>query len=110
MNKGIVIKHNANQKYTSDAMSAAIFRKLCQDAKVECQDFNNNSNIVGGSTLGNISNTQLSLNTVDIGLAQLAMHSAYETAGCKDYQQLVDAMTYFYQHTLVIEDENVKYL
>lgn len=107
MNQGIVIKHNANQKYTSDAMSAALFRMICKNAGVPYQDFHNHSNVLGGSTLGNISNTQFSLNTVDIGLAQLAMHSSYETAGSKDLEYLVMAMIYFYNHTAIIKNNCV---
>lgn len=108
MNEGIVVKHNANQKYTSDAISVAIFKTLCKKAGVPCQDFVNNSNVLGGSTLGNIANTHISLNTVDIGLAQLAMHSAYETAGSKDFNFLVDVITYFYNHTIKVEDNILK--
>ena len=80
LNKGIVIKFNANQKYCTDAVSAAIFKELCTKAGVPYQTFVNRSDIAGGSTLGNISNTQVPMNTVDIGLPQLAMHSPYETA------------------------------
>lgn len=100
MNKGIVIKHNANQKYTSDAVSVAVFKHLCDQSNVPYQDYHNNSNQPGGSTLGNISNTQISLNTVDIGLAQLGMHSAFETAGSKDLDHLIKAITYFYNHMI----------
>ena len=71
---------NANQKYCTDAVSAAMFRDICKQANVPVQTFTNRSDIAGGSTLGNISNTQVALNTVDIGLPQLAMHSPYETA------------------------------
>lgn len=83
MNEGIVIKYNANQKYTTDAVSAAIFRAICKKAGVPCQTFANRSDMAGGSTLGNISNAHVALNTVDIGLPQLAMHSPYETAGVR---------------------------
>ena len=86
LNKGIVIKFNANQKYC-----AAIFKELCTKAGVPYQTFVNRSDIAGGSTLGNISNTQVPMNTVDIGLPQLAMHSPYETAGVKDTEYLVRA-------------------
>ena len=89
LNKGIVIKFNANQKYCTDAVSAAIFKELCTKAGVPYQTFVNRSDIAGGSTLGNISNTQVPMNTVDIGLPQLAMHSPYETAGVKDTEYLV---------------------
>lgn len=83
MNGGVVIKHNANQKYTTDAVSDAIFAEICAKAGVPVQHFANRSDILGGSTLGNLSNAHLSMNTVDIGLAQLAMHSSYETAGLR---------------------------
>ena len=91
MNGGIVIKYSANQKYTTDAVSGGIFRSLCRRAGVPCQIFTNRSDMLGGSTLGNISGTQVALNTVDIGLPQLAMHSPYETAGAKDTAYLVEA-------------------
>ena len=84
LNEGIVIKHNANQKYTTDAASSAIFQKMCEEKNVPYQHFVNRSDVAGGSTLGNIANTHVSLNTVDIGMAQLAMHSSYETAGVLD--------------------------
>ena len=93
LNKGIVIKFNANQKYCTDAVSAAEFKELCAKADVPYQIFVNRSDIAGGSTLGNISNTQVPMNTVDIGLPQLAMHSPYETAGVKDTEYLVRAAT-----------------
>ena len=96
MNEGIVIKYNANQKYTTDAVSAALFKLVCEDAGVPTQYYANRADMPGGSTLGNISNTQVSLNTVDIGLAQLAMHSSFETAGAKDTEYMVKALTAFY--------------
>ena len=100
MNGGIVIKHNANQRYTTDSVSAAIFETVCRRAGVPFQHYTNRPDIAGGSTLGNIANTQVSLNTVDIGLPQLAMHSSYETAGVKDLGYLVDAMAVFFSASL----------
>lgn len=88
MNGGIVIKFNANQKYTTDAVSAARFKALCNKAGVPFQTFTNRSDMAGGSTLGNISTQQVAVSTVDIGLAQLAMHSPYETAGSRDPEYL----------------------
>lgn len=96
MNEGIVIKSHAGQKYTSDAISSAAFKELCERAKVPAQYFANRSDMAGGSTLGNIAMTQVSMNCVDIGLAQLAMHSACETAGVKDTWYLIQAMKEFY--------------
>ena len=92
MNRGVVIKHNANQKYTTDAVSSACFTLLCEKAGVPVQHFVNRSDLPGGSTLGNISNTHVSMDTVDIGLAQLAMHSVYETAGTKDLEYLIKSL------------------
>ncbi len=97
MNGGVVIKHNANQKYTTDAVSDAIFAEICAKAGVPVQHFANRSDVVGGSTLGNIANAHVSMNTVDVGLAQLAMHSSYETAGCADVAYMIRALTAFYQ-------------
>ena len=96
LNEGIVIKFNANQKYCTDGVSAAMFKSLCKKAGVPYQTFTNRSDILGGSTLGNISNTKVALNTVDIGLPQLAMHSPYETAGVKDTWYLIQAVEKFY--------------
>ena len=92
LNGGIVIKYNANQKYCTDGVSAAIFKDICDRAEVPYQTFVNRSDMAGGSTLGNISNTQVPVKTVDIGLAQLAMHSVYETTGTKDTESLAKAV------------------
>ena len=91
INGGVVIKYSANQKYTTDAVSGAVFRKICRAAGVPYQTFANRSDQPGGSTLGNLSSLQVALSTVDVGLAQLAMHSAYETAGSKDTLWLAEA-------------------
>ncbi len=96
MNEGIVIKSHAGQKYTSDAVSIAIFRGICEKAGVPVQFFANRSDEAGGSTLGNISSTKVSMNAVDIGFAQLAMHSSYETAGIRDTRYMIQAMEEFY--------------
>ncbi len=100
MNGGIVIKYNADQKYTSDAVSAGIFRTICEEAGVPVQSFTNRSDIAGGSTLGNLSNSHVALNTVDIGLPQLAMHSPYETAGVKDTCWLITAAERFFSSSI----------
>ncbi|MBQ7534208.1 MAG: M18 family aminopeptidase [Stomatobaculum sp.] len=96
MNRGIVIKHNASQKYTTDGVSAALMRMMLKKAGLKYQEFLNRSDMAGGSTLGNISGNQVALKTVDIGLPQLAMHSPYETAGTRDLMDLVTAAEQFY--------------
>ena len=84
MNGGVVVKYAANQKYTTDGVSGALFRAYCEAAGVPWQTFVNRSDMQGGSTLGNISLSQVSVYSVDVGLPQLSMHSSYETAGTYD--------------------------
>ncbi|MBR4671251.1 MAG: M18 family aminopeptidase [Butyrivibrio sp.] len=98
MNKGIVIKYNANQKYTTDAVSAAFFKVICEKAQVPFQSYTNRSDIAGGATLGNKTTVQVSVDAVDIGLAQLAMHSPYESAGSLDPEYMVKASKAFYEY------------
>ena len=97
MNKGVVIKFNANQKYTTDGVSEAVFHHICEKAGVPVQHYANRSDLAGGGTLGNISGRHVSVNTLDIGLAQLAMHSCYETAGTRDVAYMVNGMRSFYE-------------
>lgn len=92
MNKGVVIKFNANQHYATDGRSCAVFRAICADAGVPVQVMANRSDLPGGSTLGCIAGTLVPVSTVDIGLAQLAMHAAWETMGTADCGYLADAM------------------
>ena len=107
MNKGIVIKFNASQSYSSDSFSSSIFMKICDKVDVPYQIFTNKSGTPGGGTLGNLSIGQVSVNTVDIGLAQLAMHSSFETAGTKDNEYMLLAIKEFYDSYLSYENGNV---
>ena len=96
MNGGIVLKFHAGQLYTTDGVSGAFVKKICRDYDIPLQTFVNRADMRGGSTLGNIANTQLSISTADIGLAQLAMHSSCETAGTRDLAYLVKFSRMFY--------------
>ena len=96
MNGGVVIKYNANRRYATDGASAAYFKALCARAGVPVQTYANRSDLAGGSTLGSIAETNVPVPTVDIGLAQLAMHAAYETAGSADLAYLVRAVTEYF--------------
>ncbi len=107
MNKGVVIKGNANQKYTTDCVSNAIFKAICEQANVPYQHYFNRSDMPGGSTLGNLSSRHISVRTVDIGLAQLAMHSSYETAGVLDAQFMSDACKAFYETSLMMDESEI---
>ncbi len=97
LNGGIVIKYHGSQKYTTDAVSAAVMKEICKRAEVPWQTYANRSDIAGGSTLGNLSAAQVPVRTADIGLPQLAMHSAYETAGARDVEYMIRAMECFYK-------------
>lgn len=108
MNKGIVIKHNANMRYTTDALSEAITIEIMNKANLKYQHYTNRSDIRGGSTLGAISSSHLSIPSVDIGLAQLAMHSNYETAGAKDFKDLIEFSKCFYNFNIIIDKEKIK--
>lgn len=102
LNGGVVVKFNAAQKYTSDGVSQAVFEEICRRADVPVQRFANRSDIPGGSTLGNIANTHASMITVDIGLAQLSMHAANESAGAYDLAHMIRAMRAFHETEVVI--------
>ena len=104
---GVVIKFNASQRYTTDGVSAAIFRKVCAIAGVKTQTYCNRADIPGGSTLGHISLTHVSVPTVDIGLAQLAMHSSFETAAISDALALEAAMAAYYGKSLCVGADGI---
>ncbi len=107
MNGGIVIKWNANQKYATDGVSDALLRTVCERIGAKTQRYYNRADMLGGSTLGSISNTKVSLPTVDIGLAQLAMHSANETAGAEDVQIMINALTEFFSTSIEKRGEKI---
>lgn len=99
LNGGVVLKYNAGQKYTTDAVSGAVFREVCRAVDVPVQRYSNRADLPGGSTLGNISSAHLSIPSVDIGLPQLAMHAAYEVAGSRDTALLVRAMAEYFSRS-----------
>ncbi len=86
---GVLLKYSASQKYTTDAISTGVVRTMAERAGVPVQVFTNHSDIQGGSTLGNLSQHQIPFLTADIGAAQLAMHSPYETVGARDVEAMV---------------------
>jgi Aspartyl aminopeptidase len=97
LNGGIVLKYHGGQKYATDAYSAAVVKKLCKEQNIPYQIYTNRSDIAGGSTLGNLLMAQVSVPAADIGLPQLAMHSAYETGGTKDITYMVKLAKAFYR-------------
>lgn len=102
---GVIIKHSP--RYATDGMSSAVFSEICRKAGVPVQHYSNRPDQTGGSTLGNIANTKTGISTVDIGMAQLAMHSCFETAACADVGHLIRAVEAFYNTVLKAEKDAV---
>ena len=96
LGSGIVIKHHANQNYTTDGLSSAVLKNILSKNGVDYCDFYMRSDMPCGGTLGAISSSQLSINSVDVGIAQLAMHSAAETFALKDYETMTKGLTAFF--------------
>ena len=93
---GVLLKYNARQTYTTSGFTAAAFMALCEKAGVPVQVFANRADVKGGRTLGNLLGHQISMPMLDIGLAQLAMHSAMETASCADAEAMARVCALFY--------------
>ena len=110
VNGGVVLKFNANLRYSTDGVAAAIFRKVCQKAGVAVQTYCNRADMPGGSTLGNISLSHVSVPTADIGLPQLAMHSCYETAGVQDALDLEKVVAAYYAGSLEVSGDEYRFV
>ena len=104
---GVVVKYNANQRYTTDSVSDGIFRILASRVGAKLQSFSNRADMVGGSTLGSIANTKVSIYTIDIGLPQLAMHSANETAAVSDIDDMVKILAELYSSSLEKQGDEI---
>ncbi|MFI3329210.1 MAG: M18 family aminopeptidase [bacterium] len=109
LNKGVTIKYNANQRYTTDGFSASVFKTICEKANVAHQSIANRSDVRGGSTLGNISVSQVSCNSVDIGLPQFAMHSSAELSGTKDLTDLVKLTEVYFNTNITIKETEITF-
>ena len=109
LNKGILLKFNSNMAYTSDAFTSAFVKTLCKDNNIPYQVFFNRSDVRGGSTLGNISISQESILTADIGMPQLAMHSSFETIGSEDTKHMFNLMSCFYKTVFKIDNDKITF-
>ena len=105
---GVAIKHNANQRYTTDAVSEAVVRILADRCGVKLQSYSNRADIPGGSTLGSIANTKVGVSTVDIGIPQLAMHSASETSAACDIRSMISLLTELYSSSVSFDRDEIK--
>ncbi|MDD6436204.1 MAG: M18 family aminopeptidase [Clostridiales bacterium] len=105
LNKGVVVKHSP--RYATCGVAEGLFACICERAGVPLQSYANRPDLPGGATLGNIADTKLPVNTVDIGIAQLAMHSAYETMGAKDIDYMIEAMRAVYESEIVTSEDQI---
>ncbi len=105
LGNGVVLKYNANQKYTTDALSAAYVNLLAKKAKINLQPYVNRSDIPGGSTLGALLLSQVAIHSADIGLPQLSMHSSLEICASKDLADMINLIKTFYASNLKISDD-----
>ncbi len=108
LNGGIVIKHSSQERYSTDSISDAIFRTICERAGVSVQRYYNRADMLGGTTLGPLSSTKVSVHTIDIGFAQLSMHSSVETAGANDYSDMVKVLTLYYESALDNKGDTIR--
>lgn len=97
LNKGVAVKYNANFSYTTDALSAGIIKSLAKNKNIALQTFVNRSDVGGGSTIGPLSAKHLPINSVDVGIPMLAMHSVRELCGVEDLWSLKELLRYFFQ-------------
>ncbi len=107
LGQGVVVKYNANQRYTTDAVSDAVFSTLANRSGARLQKYSNRADMVGGSTLGSIANTRVSVSTIDIGLPQLAMHSATETGAIADIDDMIKVLTELYSSGIEKQGNNI---
>lgn len=97
INGGPAIKLAANQAYTTDSFSAAVYQGICKSIDVNLQKFANRSDAKGGSTIGPISSSQLDIASVDIGNPILGMHSIRELGGVYDHYNVYKSFKEFYR-------------
>lgn len=101
LNRGVVIKTSASPAYVTDSVSNALLQQLCRNSQTPYQLYADRSDTPGGSTLAAIMSTHVAARAVDIGLAQLAMHSVCETAGSADIDYLISLLSEFYSSAVI---------
>lgn len=99
VNKGPVIKINANQRYSSESISAALFINWCEQAGVPYQSYSHRTDIPCGSTIGPMTSAKLGIRTVDVGNPMWAMHSIRESAGVLDHAYMIKVLRCFFSAT-----------
>lgn len=107
LNDGIVLKYNANQSYTTDGLSSSLVKAIAVGAKLKIQEFTNRSDLRGGSTLGNLSNGEISFLSADIGLPQLAMHSSNELMGALDVEDMGIFCREYFSSDFVVKGSDI---
>ena len=104
---GVVIKAHANKAYITDATSSAIVKTIFDNAEVPYQTFFNRSDVASGSTLGSIAQSHMGIAGADIGIAQLAMHSACECFAKADYLAMVEGITAYFNASILRNEDGI---
>ena len=96
MNKGVVIKYDANMHYATTAFSSAVFQEICHKNNIPYQKAAANSDLRTGGTISAFMQTQVEMNCVEVGIPTWAVHSAYESCGTKDFYNLIRSLISFW--------------
>ena len=105
--EGIVLKWNANQRYMTDAIGAAIVKEIAKMANIQIQEFIVRNDSACGSTIGPMVASKLGIKTIDMGVAQLSMHSIREFCGVVDVLKYRDLFSEFYRSFEKISDSGI---
>eukprot|EP00916_Digyalum_oweni_P019735 GHVL01032931.1.p1 GENE.GHVL01032931.1~~GHVL01032931.1.p1 ORF type:complete len:238 (+),score=26.87 GHVL01032931.1:131-844(+) len=103
-NKGVVVKYNGNQRYSTDAASSSIIHKIAADCNIPLQTIMNRNDVPCGSTIGPISSAKLGIRTVDLGIPQLAMHSCRELCGAEDLAHIFNLFVATYKNFRSVDE------
>lgn len=109
LGEGVVIKGHANKAYCTDARSSAFIKTVFEKSGTAYQLFFNRSDMRSGGTLGSISLSQAGILTADLGLAQLAMHSAVECIAAKDYDNLLKGLSAYYSSSFDLSEDEITF-
>jgi len=105
LNGGMVIKTNFNQRYATTDLTSLLFQTIAKKNNLPCQEFVVRNDSPCGSTIGPILSSKLGIRTIDVGLAQLSMHSIRETGGAKDIETSIELLKHYLQEFTELDEK-----